>query len=949
MPVLVVATESTSRPVGIGERISLTIPAPLFLFLRVFIRQPDQKHWEKHWSKSWLQLAAGHKIHVTKKYFTYFRQIGNSHFVRFFLITTLLAFALVAQGQSPEIDSLKRLIDREEDLGKKVELLNALSFAYYDVDVEQANSTTQLALEISRQLGDKKGEAWALVYRGLYLLFTGELTQARKHFEQSLTFGNKLPDHNLQIYSFTQLGNVCRDKGIFDSAYQFYQQAERVSLQHKDNFYRSALCMNVGRYFLTRHESDSALGYIQKAVNVRELEGDSVRLADAWILIGNCYLGKDDLDEAERYFQKASRVRRKDPAIQANYMQSMGEVHFRRGDYQLALETWSRVLTYHRKTQYKYALAELLVRMGAVLEAQSYFDLANEYLANASKVCMKADYQYLTGSIFKEQAWLYFRSRNFEIALKNNLEAEKILTGLKAELDVAACWDLRGLIERNLNHNDTALYYHKKSLAVRTRLNNQGEMSDGYFNLGEYYSKLGKPEIALPYYFKSLSIDRGHGDKYGVSLNNNRIGRIYTSLSVFDSAKIYLDKSLEAAEPISAREIFRDNYLDLAAYFEKTGRPTEAIKYYIRYNHLSDSLFSKQTAQSLASYRTLYDLEKNERQIELLNKDNQLNKAIVSRQRTIVYSAIAGSLVLLVLAVFYYRFNRKLRRLNESLEVKNDEIQAMNVALSSMNRAIAEQKEEIQAQAEELIESNQTISRINESLEERIEKRTDELKQAYNELDTFFYRSSHDFRRPLTTFMGLAEVAKIMIKDNAALELFSKVDETARNLDKMLVKLQSISNVGVQELIYEKVSVETMFRHELHLINQDLLQNKIRTDIQVEPGLVLNSYPALVKIIVENLIENAISFRGFNEPFIRLRGFKENGEIVIVIEDNGQGIEKELIGKVFDMYFRGTERSKGNGLGLYIVKKAADKVKARIVLESEVTSGTRFSIFFPER
>ena len=85
--------------------------------------------------------------------------------------------------------------------------------------------------------------------------------------------------------------------------------------------------------------------------------------------------------------------------------------------------------------------------MGAVLEEQGYFELANEYLANALKVCMKANYQYLTGRIYAEQAWLYYRSRNFEIALKNNMEAEKILTGLKAELDLAGCWDLRGLMK----------------------------------------------------------------------------------------------------------------------------------------------------------------------------------------------------------------------------------------------------------------------------------------------------------------------------------------------------------------------------------------------------------------------------------------------------------------------------------------------------------------------
>ena len=874
--------------------------------------------------------------------------------MRLFLFLLFTVPTFLVYGQLTRIDSLRRLIDREGDSKRKVELLNALSFNYFGADVEQSNLSTQQALQVARKVGDKQGEGWALAYRGLYFLLSGDLTNAREHFEHSLSLAITLQENNLHTYSLTQLGNVCRDKGVFDSAYQFYQQAERSSLQTMDDYYHSVLNMNIGRYYLTIHEPDAALRVIQEALISREQLKDSVRLADTWILMGNCYRDKENFQEAERYYQKAFSVTRQDPALQANYLQNMGEIYFSRGDFQLALENWSRVLTYHRKNQYKYALAELLFRMGAVFEEQGYFDLANEYLANALKICQKAGYQYLTGRIHNEQAWVYYRSKNFEIALKNNLMAEKILTRLKAELEVAGCWDLHGLIERNLKNYDTALHYHKKSLATRIRLNNQGEISDGYFNLGEFYLKLEKPEIALPYYFKSLSIDDRHGDKYGISLNFNRIGRIYTQLSIFDSAKIYLNKSLELAIPISSNDIFQDDYLDLAAYFEKIGKPLEAIHYYKKYNQVSDSLFSKQTAQSLASYRTLYDVERNEQQIELLSKDNQLSKALVLRQRIILYSAVAGSTILFALAGFYFRFNRRLKKLNFSLEEKNDEIQTQseeltkaNEALSVMNREIAEQKEEIQAQAEELTESNQTISGINERLEERIEARTSELKKAYNELDTFFYRSSHDFRRPLTTFMGLAEVAKITIKDNAALELFNKVNETAHNLDKMLMKLQSISDLGVQELLYEKVSMEEIFKGELGLLSQELLQRNIRTEIEVDPCLSFCSYPALVKIIVENLIENAVSFCGVNDPLIRLKAFKDNDEVLITVEDNGQGIEKDYVEKVFDMYFRGSERSKGNGLGLYIVKKTADKLKARVVLQSDAGRGTKISIFFP--
>ncbi len=116
-----------------------------------------------------------------------------------------------------------------------------------------------------------------------------------------------------------------------------------------------------------------------------------------------------------------------------------------------------------------------------------------------------------------------------------------------------------------------------------------------------------------------------------------------------------------------------------------------------------------------------------------------------------------------MLAFFYYRSFSKVRKLNteiahqnEEIRMQSEELTEANLILVELNKAIAEQKEEIQSQSEELTESNQAIYDINQNLEQIIKERTAELVQAYKELDTFFYRASHDFRRPLTTFMGLA-------------------------------------------------------------------------------------------------------------------------------------------------------------------------------------------------
>jgi len=880
---------------------------------------------------------------------------SNALRVRLLSLSFLLCGLIFSSfSQTPEADSINLLLDHEGDTPRKVELLNALSFSYFATNIELGNTTTQQALDVARKINDATGEGWALAYRGLYFQLSGRLPDATYYYKQSYSAGKNLDNHDLQTYAYTQRGNAYVDRGSFDSAYYCFQVARQLG-KKASPYYQSGVLLNLGRYFQLIHQNDSALHYIQQSLTLREALGNNALLiADGWILLGNCYREMDAFDKAEELYQRANVAAPNDLIVQADYLQNMGEIYFIRGDFTRALENWSKVLALHRQYQYKYVLAELLFRMGAAFQEQGYFNLSSEYLTRALSIAEHADYQYLMGRIYNELGWLHYRSLNFDLARIKNQQAEQLLKSVGAQFELTGCWDLRGLIERNRKHYDSALYYHKKSLAARIPLNDKTEISDGYFNLGDFFEKTGKPHEALPYFFKSIALDEALENTYGLSLGYNRVGRIYTSLARFDSAKIYLEKSLALATPIASNEIFRDNYIDLGTYYEKIGQPEKAIYYYKHYNQLSDSIFSKQAAQSLAAYQILYDVERNEKKIELLNKDNAINKAQVERQRTILYSVLAGFIGLLVLAVFYYRFNSRLRKLNAALAEKNEEIQTQsevlmktNESLHKLNVEIAEQKEEIQAQAEELTESNQSISNINETLEQRIEERTKELKQAYKELDTFFYRASHDFRRPLTTFMGLSEVAKITVKDNAALELFERVNETARNLDKMLMKLQSISDLGVQELIYKEVSIEEIFANALAQLDSEILQRNIRTTVEVEAGLCLYSYPALIKIMVDNLIENAVSFCGVNNPAIVLKAYHEQTGVVIQIHDNGQGIEKAYIDRVFDMYFRGTERSKGNGLGLYIVKKTADKLKAHIGLTSETGEGTTVTIHFP--
>jgi signal transduction histidine kinase len=239
------------------------------------------------------------------------------------------------------------------------------------------------------------------------------------------------------------------------------------------------------------------------------------------------------------------------------------------------------------------------------------------------------------------------------------------------------------------------------------------------------------------------------------------------------------------------------------------------------------------------------------------------------------------------------------------------------------------------------------VQETNAELENLVQTRTQELRKAYIELDTFFYRASHDFRRPITTFLGLAEVAKMTIKDQAALELFANVRDTAKSLDRMIIKLNAVSDIGSHQLVYKEVQLNEIVQDVLEVFQDKIRNGDIEIVNHIKSDRQVLSYPALVRIIIENLVENSIDFRIPENPMIEITTQTDDESIIFIVKDNGQGVDEEYLPKIFEMYFRGNVNSKGNGLGLYVVKKAIDKIGAHINFESQKYMGTTVTITFP--
>jgi len=100
-----------------------------------------------------------------------------------------------------------------------------------------------------------------------------------------------------------------------------------------------------------------------------------------------------------------------------------------------------------------------------------------------------------------------------------------------------------------------------------------------------------------------------------------------------------------------------------------------------------------------------------------------------------------------------------------------------------------------------------------------------------------------------------------------------------------------------------------------------------------------------------NLISNAIKYHTLEKdnPFLKITIRTSETGAIIEIEDNGSGIEASYHQKIFEMFFRASEKSFGSGLGLYIVKQVVDRLNGKIELKSALNQGTLFKIALPNQ
>jgi len=230
-----------------------------------------------------------------------------------------------------------------------------------------------------------------------------------------------------------------------------------------------------------------------------------------------------------------------------------------------------------------------------------------------------------------------------------------------------------------------------------------------------------------------------------------------------------------------------------------------------------------------------------------------------------------------------------------------------------------------------------------------IEKRNIELNRINQELDKFVYSASHDLKAPLNSVLGLINIAK---KDGASGNMplyLQMIEQSINKLEHFITEIIDYSRNS-------SVAVKSSFINFDNLVEDALSDLKyLEEELDIEKVVNIKgkgefkSDTRRLTVIFNNLISNSIKYhdRRKEDRFVKITISYDSSKAKIIFEDNGTGIGKEHLDKVFNMFYRASDNSKGSGLGLYIVKETLEKIKGRIKVQSELGKGSTFSIELP--
>lgn len=450
-----------------------------------------------------------------------------------------------------------------------------------------------------------------------------------------------------------------------------------------------------------------------------------------------------------------------------------------------------------------------------------------------------------------------------------------------------------GALATTQNDYQGALSHLEQGLDLRIKLNDRLGQAEFFNNLAEVLLKQGKLDLAEQKFRQSFDLKKEAGDAFGMVVTGCNLAELLGKRKRWSEAHSWLSDARQRAEMIHSNHLLAECYVQEAALAESEGNPSTALNWQRKVLAAKEAVFSEEVAKKVAEAGVLHEVDKQRHTIEILKRDQALQK---SRIRQYILATVG--LVILVL-VTHNRYRLKVKS-EQQLQTQNRELERLNQLKTEFLGIVA-----------------------------------------------------HDLRNPLT---GMVLIADAMQGESDLNQLWAEagvLKEQGMSLNRLLGRYLKVSAIesGKLEVQAEVFPLRELLNEKVYQWEKSALKKEIK----LVPFEGVNQAWVLadagcIRQVLDNLISNAVKFSPLGGE-VRFGLNAMDDEQVLTVADHGPGLSEEDRQRIFDRFARLSAQPTGGeastGLGLSIVKHMVEACGGRVWVEETPGGGASFRIALP--
>jgi len=419
----------------------------------------------------------------------------------------------------------------------------------------------------------------------------------------------------------------------------------------------------------------------------------------------------------------------------------------------------------------------------------------------------------------------------------------------------------------------------------------------------------------------------------------------------------------EEPELISLLQVIKQLHDQYISFFHqnyelaRNGKKISEDKYANESKAITDKIFGE--LEALRAFNQEDVIKKIRKLEEAENKSREI--ALVMTASSLLLGIMLSLWITRSITAPIYEMKKKTKEIasgifKDNLKIQSPpEIRDLACAFNSMINSLSEARGQLRDREAELYEANGRltieIAEVKKTREE-LRQLTAELERSNTDLQQFAYAASHDLQEPLRVIAGFTNLLERRYRgklDEKADDYIGYIIDGVSRMSMLIKDLLDYARVDTQGRTFELTDCNTALGEALSNLQRIIEESGARIFHDSLP--VIKADGVQLASLFQNLIGNAIKFRGDNLPEIHISAVRNGNEQVFFVRDNGIGIEDQYAGRIFDVFGRlhARDEYEGSGIGLAICKRIVERHGGKIWVESEPGMGSTFYFTIPER